>query len=313
MYIVCSSHGILLLIVIFSIYQAQCDGIPYDTIVCFGDSMSDTGNVYNLTDSKWPPAPYYQGRFSNGPVWIEKLNISNLMNYAYGSATSDNNLVVGITAFNTIVPGVRQQISIYKNSTDFKKINFARTIYVIWAGGNDYYFDPTLAPSVIVNSLINGINDLIQIGGQSFLIVNQPPLEAYPAVATENISDYLNTLTLQHNNDLSNSIQTLRSNFSNLSLYLFDVYSLITNILTNNSAYGINSTKNCWYTLNGSIIPLCTTPETYLFIDEYHFTTRIHQIIADNARKLFPMSKGTRKTSYSICFYLIMYLLFSIL
>jgi len=295
--------------VIFYVYQIESEEILYDTIVCFGDSDSDTGNVYNLTDHKWPPPPYYQGRFSNGPVWVENLSISNLMNYAYGSATSDNNLIQGVTAFNTSVPGVRQQIMMYKNDTNLNSINFSRTIYIIWAGANDYYFNPTLSPSTVVNSLMNGINDLIKIGGQHFLIVNQSPLQAYPALLAGNINDYLTTLTHSHNNILSSSIQTLQSNFSNLSLQLFDVYSLITNILLNSSAYGINNTENCWNTSTGTIIQLCTNPNTYLFIDEYHFTTYVHRLIADNAQNLLVTSSGTIKFSCSIFFILSFFIL----
>jgi len=306
MYIDRSGNIILLLILIFFIYQTQSENIPYDTIVCFGDSMSDTGNVYNLTDFRWPLPSYYEGRFSNGPVWIEKLSTAKLVNYAYGSATSDNNLVVGITEFNTVVPGVRQQISMYENATNLTKINFDRTIYVIWAGANDYFFNPSLNPSTVVNSLMNGINDIIRIGGTHFLIVNQPP-SVYPALIAANASDYYAGLTLQHNSNLSNSIQILQSNSSNLSIIFFDIYSLITNILQNISAYGLNDTQNCWSTLTGTVIVLCTTPNTYLFIDEYHFTTHVHQIIADNAQKLLETNDGKIK-SYSILYILLLFI-----
>ncbi|CAF1224643.1 unnamed protein product [Rotaria sordida] len=284
MYISRLLHEFLLLIVIFYVYKIQSEEILYDTIVCFGDSNSDTGNVYNLTNSKWPIAPPYEkGRFSNGPIWIEKLGISNLMNYAYGGATTDNNLVQGYTAFNLMVPGIRQQITTYKNITDFNKISFNRTIYIIWAGGNDYSFNISLSPSSVVKSLINGINDLMQIGAKHFLIVNQPPIQAYPAASGLNMSDYLTKVTLEHNTNLSNSIQLLQSNYSNISFKLFDVYSLIANILMNVLTYGINSTTNCWSTPNYTVIPLCSTPNTYIYIDNYHFTTRIHQLIGGNA------------------------------
>ncbi|CAF4113247.1 unnamed protein product [Rotaria sordida] len=250
----------------------QSKEIPYDTIVCFGDSNSDTGNVYKLTHSNWPTDPPYD------------KGISNLINYAYGSATTDNNLVRGYIAFNLTVPG----------------INCDRTIYIIWAGENDYQFNLALSPSVVVKSLINGINDLIQIGAKHFLIVNQPPLRAYPANQALNILDYLKKLTLKHNHNLSNSIQLLQTNYSNISIKLFDVYSLITNILINPSVYGITSTKTCWNILDNTVIQLCSTPDTYLYIDGIHFTTRIHQLIADNARKLLVKSKETIKSHHSI-------------
>ena len=40
-------------------------------IVAFGDSLIDTGNLFAATGQ--PPAPYFDGRFSNGPVWVEYL------------------------------------------------------------------------------------------------------------------------------------------------------------------------------------------------------------------------------------------------
>ncbi|CAF3891239.1 unnamed protein product, partial [Rotaria sp. Silwood1] len=143
----------------------QSKKLLYDTIVCFGDSNSDTENAYKLTGYKWPvDPPYYNGRFSNGKIWIEKLGIQNLINYACGDATTDNNLVQGFTAINVRVPGVRQQITKYINTADLSQVNFHRTIFIIWAGANDYFYNITLPASIVVKSLINGINDLLQIG-----------------------------------------------------------------------------------------------------------------------------------------------------
>ncbi|CAF4360105.1 unnamed protein product, partial [Rotaria sp. Silwood2] len=167
-------------------------------------------------------------RFSNGKIWIEKLGISKLINYAYESATTDNNLITDVTAFQLIVSGIRQQITTYKNTTD--------------------------------------------LSVKYFLIVNQPPFQAYPSALSLNMNDYLNKLTLEHNNNLSNSIQTLQSNYSNISFKLFDVYSLIENILINGSTYKINSRTNCWNTSsNNTVVQLSLTPDTYLYIDEYQF------------------------------------------
>lgn len=299
MYVLQLLNKFLLIIIIFKIDEIHSEEIPYNTVVCFGDSNSDMGNVYNMTSLRWPIVPpYYQGRFCNGPIWIEKLHISNVINYAYGSATSDNNLVQGITQFGFFVPGVRQQIDMYKNTTVLNTINFDHTIYIVWAGSNDYFFNLTLSPSQVVASLMHGINDLIRLGAKHILIVNQPPLEAYPAVAAFNMNAFLNLLTLAHNGNLSNSIQSLQSNFPQVSLKLLDVYSLVNNIYLNGLSYGINITKNCWTTLNNIVNQSCSTPDTYLFIDEYHFTTRIHQFIADDAKKLLATSNAIINSPY---------------
>ena len=43
-------------------------------IITFGDSLVDTGNFSLATGGAIPPAPlYFNGRFSNGPVWVEQL------------------------------------------------------------------------------------------------------------------------------------------------------------------------------------------------------------------------------------------------
>ncbi len=47
---------------------------PFSRIVMFGDSLSDTGKMYGKMRGYLPSSPpYYQGRFSNGPVWLERL------------------------------------------------------------------------------------------------------------------------------------------------------------------------------------------------------------------------------------------------
>ena len=48
----------------------------YDAIYAFGDSLTDTGN-------KPAPAPdYFQGRYSNGALWIEILSVQLGFDYA---------------------------------------------------------------------------------------------------------------------------------------------------------------------------------------------------------------------------------------
>lgn len=293
-------HNLLLLFLYnHSIYTQH---IPFDKIVSFGDSSIDTGNVYNLTNHTWPIVPpYFQGRFSNGPVWIENLGISDIKNYAYGSATSDNNLIKGYTASDTVlVPGVRQQILIYLNQTNRININFTRTLYVIQVGGNDYYFNGTLNPSIVADSILNGIKDLLNIGVKHLLIINQSPVQLMPFIQTEEQIIYYRQRTIYHNNNLSNGISKLDYNHQQISLYLFDIYSFILKITANNSTYSLNIKDNCWNILNGNITILCSNPEAYIYIDQYHFTARMHELIGNAVREFLVSFSKTTKSSYSI-------------
>ena len=43
----------------------------FTQIVLFGDSLSDVGNTF--TAIGYPPAPYFQGHYSNGNIWLEYL------------------------------------------------------------------------------------------------------------------------------------------------------------------------------------------------------------------------------------------------
>ena len=71
---------------------------PLKNIVIFGDSLSDNGNLYAYMKHQLPVSPpYYNGRFTNGPVWVERLassyfsgDQSHLLDYAYGGAGVSN-------------------------------------------------------------------------------------------------------------------------------------------------------------------------------------------------------------------------------
>ena len=66
---------------------------PFTKIYAFGDSLSDTGNLFALTGG-FPPPPYFEGRVSNGIVWIEYLadamgmDFESVVNYAFAGATT---------------------------------------------------------------------------------------------------------------------------------------------------------------------------------------------------------------------------------
>ena len=69
----------------------------------FGDSLSDSGNIFAATSALGgpnPPPPYFQGRFSNGRVFAELLGnnlalvvtapstVKSSLNFAFGGATA---------------------------------------------------------------------------------------------------------------------------------------------------------------------------------------------------------------------------------
>src|SRR5271156_6305416 len=92
----------------------------YDALYVFGDSYCDVGNLFLATGGAEPPAPYYNGRFSNGPIWIEHVagglglpmapSLAGGTDYAFGGAfaTAPQPIPGGGT-----IPSVPQQVGLY--------------------------------------------------------------------------------------------------------------------------------------------------------------------------------------------------------
>ncbi|CAF3747512.1 unnamed protein product [Adineta steineri] len=279
--------------------------LPFDTLVNFGDGNTDTGNVYNLTNHQWPLVPpYYQGHFTNGPVWIEQLGIPNISNYAYNGATIDNdNLIAGYTQPNkTPVPGVRQQIVIYLANNDITKVDLTRTLYVIWAGMNDYLDNSSITSDLVVASLMNAVSDLTLVGVEHILVLNLPPLQLYPFSRESNKNLSLNTLVTNHNSYLLSNISQVNTMYNTTSIKVFDLYSLMISILSNTSIPAIDKNDACWNISNDIVISQCLIPNQYIFIDTYHLTTTIHQRIAVNIEQFLRSSSSNFFISKLILF-----------
>ena len=267
----------------FSLPQGH---LQFQNIVIFGDSLSDNGNVYALTNKTYPIPPYWNGRFSDGPTWVDRLNVSNVTNYAYGSATTDNNLVEGYTKEKSVlVPGMLQQVELYLNHTDVNTIDFARTLYILWGGGNDFINDMTLYPNVIAVSLFKSVRALLDVGAKNILVFNQVPVQYFPFSQSYNAPELFIYLTDEGNFYISTFTKAMQVDNPQVSLKMFDIHSVILNIVTQNSSDLLNTVNNCWLNVNVTYVSqLCSNPKEYLFVDLLHFTSRGHELIADAVR-----------------------------
>jgi phospholipase/lecithinase/hemolysin len=149
--------------------RATADGRPFDRIVVFGDSLSDSGNLFALTgnpggpDNNWgmdtpaelasliPSQAYISQRLSNGLTWVELLGTAlgraRDVRPAYGSRDIHalNFAVAGATAGNHELLPDESPLHVFHLSGqvgDFlkraKKIRTTSdTLYVIAIGGND--------------------------------------------------------------------------------------------------------------------------------------------------------------------------------
>jgi phospholipase/lecithinase/hemolysin len=232
-------------------------------------------------------------------------------NYAYGGATiDDDNLVAGFSSPNrTAVPDVRQQIVNYLATNDVSTSDLSRTVFIIWAGVNDYLNNSSLTADIIVASLINAAYDLLVAGISNLIVINQPPIDVYPFLAHSPFKATLHNRILDHNRFLLLNLTKLEVDYEQTSIRLFDIYSLLTGLLENASDEHWIVNASCW-TLNDAIlVSNCSNPEQYIFIDDYHFTSTIHRIIGSDFRRFLCSSATTRVAMLNMFVFVYAYLL----
>jgi outer membrane lipase/esterase len=152
----------------------------------FGDSLSDTGNVYTVFGAGYVPAPYYNGRFSDGPVWVEHLAAGiGHADAAKASALGGNNYAFGgaLTGGGSI-PSVLAQIGSFSSNV---AVADANALYVVVAGGNDMRAARSGNPANIgaaavaaTNNLKTALSTLAAKGAKNILVANLPDLGVTP-------------------------------------------------------------------------------------------------------------------------------------
>lgn len=259
-------------------FSASLSAQNFAQIYVFGDSLSDTGNVFNATGGLFPQSPpYFDGRLSNGPVWVEYLAPklgANSTNFAYGgSSTGTGNAVLP----DVPLPGLLNQVSLFTGANPNADPN---ALYTVWAGANDYLFGGVTNPTEPVGNLSAAVTSLYAAGARNIMVVNLPDLGDLPATRVDSqISSNLDALTEAHNSGLSATLDFLKQQKPDINIIPVDVNSLFDEAIAQPEEFGFtNVTDPC---LVGGVV--CDKPDEYLFWDEYHPTTSGHKLVGDLA------------------------------
>lgn len=263
------------------LFPLQATAQDFQQLYVFGDSLSDTGNLYNATGSTFPPSPpYNQGRFSNDLLWVEYLTAdlgATATNLAFGGATTGSNNTIPIPDSLPIppLPGLEQQLTSFQATNPIANPD---ALYVIWAGANDYLGGGITDPSLSVNNLSGAIRALAESGAENFLVVNLPDLGKIPGTSDSPQSSNLSTLTSLHNSNLDTSLNALSTSYG-IDIYDLDVSSLFGSAIAQPAKYGFTNVTDACLTDTG----ICSNPNQYLFWDELHPTDAAHKIIGELA------------------------------
>ncbi|MEQ7154633.1 autotransporter domain-containing protein [Brevundimonas aurifodinae] len=265
----------------------------YGRLVVLGDSLSDNGNLFLASGGTQPPSPpYFQGRFSNGPVFAEQLGFSaarfngpvtGSINLAYGGSRTDN-----AVAFP---PGMRQQLTTYVSrggtfgandlvsvlggaNNIFQSIGAFAVLPPQLQGNPTGFVDPVIRAAVTDINFIVG--DIASRGAGTILVTNLPRLGTTPQFSPTPLAALADYAGSQFNGQLATSLLTLAPTRPNTNIILFDLAKVSDPIAANPGRFGLtNVTQACF---NG--VTVCAAPDTYLFFDGVHPTAAGHRLLA---------------------------------
>ncbi|MCV6638899.1 SGNH/GDSL hydrolase family protein [Candidatus Albibeggiatoa sp. nov. NOAA] len=271
----------------------------YNSIYVFGDSLSDTGNLFAATSI--PPSPYFLGRITNGKAWVEYLHESldltydQANNYAWaGARTDDTNMLDNIVRFtggNAL--GLSEQVDSYlaSNTVD------TESLYIVWAGPNDYLKDVTgTNPAALaqpgeyiindieqqvatsVSNIVAALDKLSQAGVSNILVMGMADTGGTPNVAKLGLTTEITAISIEFNDILQAAIEAL-----SYDVLFFDVYTLNVTAAANPESYGLTNTTDACFTVQSILSSsTCSNPSEYLSWDGTHPTTTVHEIIASS-------------------------------
>lgn len=286
----------------------KASAATFSKLFVFGDSLSDPGNVFNATKALGDPTkvlppspPYFDGRFSNGPVWAEyfgnELGLSPTpvtslgnqpandgINFAFGGSTTGKN-----NAIATDLPtGILTQVDLFTEPLEkFNQKADPDALYTVWGGGNDYLFGNNVDPTVPIANLTSAVKSLADVGAKNIMVFNLPDLGQLPGTRIDpTISAGLSTLTALHNSALSAAVEGFQQ--SGLNIIPVDVDSLVKEIKANPGKFGFkDATNSClvgdFNAIASGTATLCSNPDDFAFFDAVHPSTKVHNLIAQAA------------------------------
>ena len=250
----------------------------FSSIVVYGDSLSDNGNLYAATGGLAPAPPYVGGVFSNGPVAVQQLAAQTntpLLDFAFGGATTgignigDGGTPTSLGVFN--LPGMETEFAASAGLVPTAAI--PSSLFVVWGGADDFesLLNPTVAESqTAAQAAAANIDQLVaglQLEGATHILVpNLPDLEDTPEFTGDAAAGAFS----------STFDATLAATLPG-GATLFDTNAVFQAILDDPGNYGFSNVDTpC---IVAAANPACSG---YLFFDDIHPTTAADTILADD-------------------------------
>lgn len=246
----------------------------FTALYAFGDSLTDTGR------EPAEPNLHYQGRWSNGPLWVEYLSeklglaYSPANNYAHSGAQTDDTLKQILRDF--VAPSQP-----------------ASALYVVFAGGNDFLqtldengFNDGLWDAKVADSarnLAEAVVALYDRGARDVLVPNVVDVTSIPLLnwSPGFYLDFLRSKVKKLNGQLGPALDQVTATRSDLRLVRVDFYTLVHGLLKNYRAYGFTEQETDAVSDVTLLDKSFDGPgRNYVFWDPIHPSTKSHALVA---------------------------------
>lgn len=266
-------------------------------LLVFGDSLSDMGNAKASFLNTPDVPPYWQGRFSNGEVWLGGLYDAYGVSSSIGSgfsSTGDNRAFGGAQTGSgyayLVIPNVGTQITNYLGNVQSSIPSNA--VISLWAGGNDFLYG-SANPNTIVSNMEAHLRQLAGAGGTTFIVPNLPPLEDTPEIRSKSASQQATVRNdvMDYNAKLATLVSNLRAELG-ITVYTIDAWTIFGDITSHPEALGLTNVQNAACTGGSTLLPLpicnsgssiVSNVDEYVFFDKAHPTRVMHEYIANFA------------------------------
>ena len=262
--------------------------------IMFGDSLSDSGNSYAAYGTPDSP-PYWNGRFSNGAVWLEHVHdwmgvstqagrgSSSGNNRAFGGASSAN----GLSYF--VIPNVGRQVDDYTANQ-----NIAATEAVgILAGGNDLLNYGETDPQNILDNIEEHTLQLINDGATSIIWTELPGLEKAPKALEDNTPEEnaaLHERILAFNTGL-HALANQTATAQGVDITIAEIWELFEQMIHSPSYFGLTNVTHPACDHDGLMCEqgdtIAANEDEYVFFDKIHPTRTTHTIVGMAMRDTF--------------------------
>ena len=288
----------------------------YDSVVVFGDSLSDSGNVAGLFGL--PPGNSFTT--NPDPIWAENVadefGASGLpsgaggTNYAVGGACVNPDLpcLVSVPVLGQIsLPRIGEQIALHLGSRPDGEAD-PGALYAVWAGGNDLLdileavqmpaqdappVDPEAALTATAAHHVEAIRRLQAAGARHIVVFNLPDAGATPfarSIPVPSLPAMLTALSADYNEALDDGLASLDD-----GIVPIDAFGLFDQVLRDPARYGFTNVEGtACAPLSAAVNSLVCGPlgsglpasyvrganRTHLFADDKHPSGAGHEMLA---------------------------------